>query len=174
MDSMKGDAGYCEGPAAWYLFFAERPLFAVTLTHGERRATLPADMLYASASEQNIRPRLAYCDCEVLLDRTYFLPLGDASWPNDTLVEFEYLDQSPAADAPAKDGLRAALAPSATVAFDSGYEVWVYRMRDEARGKPPILTEYVAAFDPTGRLVRARGSPPPALSAARVLQRPGA
>ena len=35
---------------------------------------------------------LPYCDCEVLLDRTYFVPLGDPSWPDDTLVEFEYMD----------------------------------------------------------------------------------
>jgi hypothetical protein len=173
MDSIKGDAGYCQGPAAWYLFFAERPLFAVTLVHGERRATLPADMLYAAASEQDIRPRLAFCDCEVLLDRTYFLPLGDAGWPNDTRIEFEYLDQRAALEAPRKDDLRAALAPTATVAFDSGYEVWVYKLREEARGLPPILSEYVAAFDPAGRLVKARGAPPPALSSARILHRPG-
>ena len=31
-------------------------------------------------------------DCEVLVDRTYFLPLGDRSWPDDTRVEFEYMD----------------------------------------------------------------------------------
>jgi hypothetical protein len=35
---------------------------------------------------------LPYCDCEVLVDRTYYLPLGDTSWPDDTLVEFEYMD----------------------------------------------------------------------------------
>jgi hypothetical protein len=28
----------------------------------------------------------------VLVDRTYFLPLGDPSWPDDTRVEFEYMD----------------------------------------------------------------------------------
>ncbi len=27
-----------------------------------------------------------------LLDRTYFVPLGDPSWPDDALVEFEYMD----------------------------------------------------------------------------------
>jgi hypothetical protein len=37
---------------------------------------------------------LAYCDCQVLLDRTYFLPLGDPSWPDDTLVEFEYMEDA--------------------------------------------------------------------------------
>jgi len=32
----------------------------------------------------------------VLLDRTYFLPLGDRSWPHDTLVVFEYMDDGDA------------------------------------------------------------------------------
>jgi hypothetical protein len=30
-----------------------------------------------------------------MLDRTYFLPLGDKSWPDDTLVEFEYMEDKP-------------------------------------------------------------------------------
>ena len=36
--------------------------------------------------------RTPYCDCEVLMDRAYFMPLGDPSWPDDTRVEFEYMD----------------------------------------------------------------------------------
>jgi hypothetical protein len=28
----------------------------------------------------------------VLVDRAYFMPLGDSSWPDDTRVEFEYMD----------------------------------------------------------------------------------
>jgi hypothetical protein len=35
---------------------------------------------------------LRYCDCEVLLDRTYYAPLGDRSWPDDTLLVFEYME----------------------------------------------------------------------------------
>ena len=38
---------------------------------------------------------LPYCDCEVLVDRTYFLPLGDPSWPDETRVEFEYMSERP-------------------------------------------------------------------------------
>jgi hypothetical protein len=26
------------------------------------------------------------------MDRAYFMPLGDASWPDDTLVELEYME----------------------------------------------------------------------------------
>ena len=84
---------YCDRKDPLYLFFADRPIFSVTLVNGARREVLSVDKLYAAASRD---PRLAKdlsdCDCEVLVDRTYFLPLGDMSWPNDTLVEFEYME----------------------------------------------------------------------------------
>jgi hypothetical protein len=87
---------YCGQKNARYLFFAERPIFGVTLVSGERREVLPIDSLYASASDDPELPGdLPFCDCEVLLDRTYFLPLGDASWPDDTLVQFEYMEDAP-------------------------------------------------------------------------------
>ena len=76
-----------------YLFFADRPLWSVTLVHGNRRQVLSVDQMYAGVS---LRPMTQedrqYCDCQVLLDRTYFAPLGDASWPDDTLLELEYMD----------------------------------------------------------------------------------
>ena len=31
----------------------------------------------------------------VVLDRTYYVPLWDASWPDDTLVEFTYMVDEP-------------------------------------------------------------------------------
>lgn len=98
--------GYCERKDARYLFFADRPLFSVTLVAGQRREVLPVDKLYAAASDDPGLPQdLPYCDCEVLVDRTYFLPLGDHSWPDDTLIEFEYMDDNN--DAQARDGLSA-------------------------------------------------------------------
>jgi hypothetical protein len=85
--------GYCERKDAKYLFFADRPLWSVALKSGARREILPIDQLYAEASDDpGLKYDLPYCDCEVLVDRTYFLPLGDRSWPDDTLVEFEYMD----------------------------------------------------------------------------------
>ncbi len=85
--------GFCLRNPARYYFFAERPLFKVTLAHGTRRHVLPADELYAGLTrDPRVVEELAYCDCEVLLDRTYFLPLGDASWPDDALVSFDYMD----------------------------------------------------------------------------------
>ena len=87
---------YCDQKAPLYLFFAERPLFSVTLVAGERREILPLAMLYAAASDDPTLDRdLPACDCEVLVDRTYFLPLDDRSWPDDTLVEFDYMEGAP-------------------------------------------------------------------------------
>jgi len=82
---------YCDKQAPMYLFFADQPLASVALVDGQRRQTWPFDKLYAQASEAaELQANLPYCDCEVLLDRTYVLPLGDKSWPDDSLVEFEY------------------------------------------------------------------------------------
>ena len=84
---------YCDRKAPLYLFFADRPLFSVTMVSSNRREVLSIDKLYASASDDpNLKSDLPYCDCEVLVDRTYVLPLGDKSWPDDTSVEFEYMD----------------------------------------------------------------------------------
>ena len=82
---------YCHRPAPRYLFFAERPLFSVTLVDGERREVLPVDRLYAGAARDPDWKKDRYCDCEVLFDHAYFVPLGDASWPDSTLVELEYM-----------------------------------------------------------------------------------
>ncbi|MDB5929045.1 MAG: hypothetical protein JWR60_752 [Polaromonas sp.] len=84
---------YCDGKAPLYLFFADRPVFSVALVNGERREILAIDKLYANASDDpNLPGDLPYCDCEVLVDRTYILPLGDRSWPDDTLVAFEFME----------------------------------------------------------------------------------
>ena len=86
---------YCDRKAPLYLFFADRPVFSVALRSGNRREVLSIDKLYASASDDpGLKNDLPYCDCEVLIDRTYVLPLGDTSWPDDTLVEFEYMDDA--------------------------------------------------------------------------------
>ena len=84
---------YCNRKAPLYLFFADRPLFSVAMVAGNRREVLSIDKLYASASDDpGLKSDLPYCDCEVLIDRTYVLPLGDKSWPDDALVEFDYMD----------------------------------------------------------------------------------
>lgn len=90
---IQGMLDFCNGSDVPYLFFSERPLFSVTMVAGTRREILSVDELYAGVSfGRTSKADLAYCDCQVLLDRTYFLPLGDRSWPDDTLIEFEYMD----------------------------------------------------------------------------------
>jgi hypothetical protein len=83
---------YCHRAAPRYLFFADRPLFSVTLADGSRRQVLSVDMLYGGASRDPAWKKDRYCDCELLFDRAYFVPLGDTTWPDDTLVELEYMD----------------------------------------------------------------------------------
>ena len=83
---------YCHREAPRYLFFAERPIWSVTLVDGERREVLPVDMLYAGATKDPDWKKDRHCDCEALFDHAYFVPLGDPSWPDDTRVELEYMD----------------------------------------------------------------------------------
>ena len=83
---------YCHRAAPRYLFFAERPIWSVTLVDGERREVLPVDMLFAGATKDPDWKKDQHCDCEALFDHAYFVPLGDASWPDDTRVELEYMD----------------------------------------------------------------------------------
>lgn len=91
----------CNSPNGNYLFFADRPLFGVRLRAGERSVDLPFNMLYAGGEQTP--EMLRFCDCQVLLDRTYYVPLWDNSWPDDTLVEFEYMTD-PAPPSPPAQG----------------------------------------------------------------------
>jgi hypothetical protein len=167
---------YCNRRGQRYLFFSERPLFSVTLAHGGQRQVVPVDRLYAGASGDPTLPaELPYCDCEVLLDRTYFLPLGDLGWPDDTLVEFEFMDDPPqvqpgnetlplqqAMDAVAigsstRADLAAALGPMTTIRFDNGYAVAIHRGQPVKKdGDAP---EMVVLFAPLGQALKARVRP---------------
>ena len=82
---------YCRRETPRYLFFADHPVFSVTLVHGARREVLPVDLLYGGATRDPKWKQDRYCDCEALFDRAYFVPLGDTSWPDDTRVELEYM-----------------------------------------------------------------------------------
>jgi hypothetical protein len=100
---------YCGRSEVHYFFFSDRPLFSVTMVAGGRSETLPVNELYAGLShDHTVKADLPYCDCQVLLDRTYYMPLGDRSWPDDTLIEFEYMEGETAA--------QGAVAPSVAAA----------------------------------------------------------
>jgi hypothetical protein len=93
---MTSPTRYCGQKNSKYLFFADKPVFSVTLVNGARREILDIDQLYAKAlDDPGLVDDLPYCDCEVMLDRTYFLPLGDTSWPDDTLVVFDFMEDTP-------------------------------------------------------------------------------
>ena len=93
LDSLiANNASYCQREVPRYLFFAERPLFSVTLIDGERREVLPVDLLYGGAARDPDWKKDKHCDCEALFDRAYFVPLGDESWRDDTLVVLEYME----------------------------------------------------------------------------------
>jgi len=157
VDAMIGGPSYCHEEAPRYLFFADRPLWQVTLAHGKRREALSVDRMYASAAvDPDWKAKLPYCDCEVLLDRTYFMPLGDASWPHDTLVTFEYMDEPPAPSAKpmTRAGVQARFGPPARIAFDNGHAVWVYR--EPLEKEQASRAELVLLFAPTGEVAKAR------------------
>lgn len=85
----------CDSADGNFLFFTERPLFSVTLRAGERTEVLPFKLLYAGGDQTP--DTLPFCDCQVLLDRTYYAPIWDRSWPDDTMVSFEYMEAGPTA-----------------------------------------------------------------------------
>lgn len=88
---------FCDGIETRYLLFADRPIFSVKMVSGAHTKTIAFDDLYAGVSYLGAsKSRLGYCDCQAILDRTFFLSLGDQSWPDDTLIEFEYMEHSSA------------------------------------------------------------------------------
>lgn len=163
-----------------YLFFAERPVFGVTLRDGARTETLPFDSLYAGGTQTP--ETLPFCDCQVLLDRSYYAPVWDRGWSDDTLVAFDYMDDPADTGAGAvaiadshrtMTGMRAALGPAQTVRFDSGYQVWRYsypaaKPKPQPQpqpdgGKPTEAkagAEFVILFGPDGVARKARLSDP--------------
>ena len=72
---------------AW---FAERPIFAVTLVDGARRRLLPYRYLHGSNGTMALAGLFDWP--YALRDRTWFLPLDDRSWPDGTLVVLDPMD----------------------------------------------------------------------------------
>ena len=155
---------FCGRAEVPYLFFAERPVFAVTLRAGDRTKTLSIGNLYAGVAHgRTPEDERKYCDCEALLDRAYTLPLGDKSWPDDTRVELRYMQPAPpAANDPygafvgrTKAEVRATFGEGKVLRFDDGYEVWSYDFGPAQ--KPPLAREeLVLLFDRSQAVVAAR------------------
>ena len=154
MDFLLGADRFCDEREPPYLFFGERPLFAVTLVHGERRRTLSTGELYAGLARDRAPDRLlSYCDCAALLDRAYYVPLGDRSWPDDTLVQLEYMDGPSGAGEYAnlvgssKAEMAGIFGRAKEMRFGDGREVWLYDYGQ---------SELVVLFDAVQRVAKAR------------------
>ena len=80
------------------VWFAERPVFGVTLVSGARRRLLPYDYLHGSTGTLALAPLFDWP--YALRDRAYFLPLDDPSWPDDTEVVFDAMDDPQPEPAP--------------------------------------------------------------------------
>jgi hypothetical protein len=168
LSDMLADADkVCGSQEGNYLQFAPRPVFGVTLHAGARVETLPFRALYAGGTQTPAT--LPYCDCQVLLDRSYYAPVWDRSWPDDTLIGFEYMDEAEDGVPPgvaSREAARAALGePAAAQRFDSGYEVWQYQYPPAAPLPPGAdgrkqMAELVLLFDAGGRTLKFRRREP--------------
>lgn len=69
------------------VWFAEVPVFGVTLTSGDRTRRLPYRYLHGSNGTMAMAALFDWP--YALRDRAYCLPLDDRSWPDDTLVTFD-------------------------------------------------------------------------------------
>lgn len=79
-------------------FFADRPVFNVTLVSGARRESIASEWLYANSIRAMPEAMYELADWRYTRDRLYIPPIADSSWPDDTLLEFEYMDDAPASD----------------------------------------------------------------------------
>lgn len=150
--------------------FADRPVFAVTLVHGERRLTLSARLLHGLRDDGGPKYDWGYS----LRERMFRLPMGDTSWPDDTRVVFEAMDDLPvppdaAVQALKEDWARAALAlaPGMTPAevaqrvgaasddtrFESGRRLQRH-LHDIKTAAGPVQLELVSLFDANDRLLK--------------------
>jgi len=69
--------------------YADKPVFAVHLSAGQRHGALLADSIHGT----KVSPFCPIADtCYTLRDRVYASPLNDSSWPDETSVDVVYTD----------------------------------------------------------------------------------
>lgn len=150
--------------------FADRPVFAVTLVQGERRLTISNRLLHGLRDGSGQDYDWGYS----LRERMFRLPLSDASWPDDTQVVFEAMDDPPAPPDPGlqalqDDWVQAALAltpgqdaqqlaarlgaAADDTRFESGRRL-LRHLHEVPRADGPLRLELVSLFDAGGRLVK--------------------
>jgi len=157
LDFLAGGPEFCAQREAPYLFFAEQPVFGVTLRHGERAETLSVARLYGGVGRGGTpKQELADCDCAVLMERAYTVPLGDRGWPDDTLVELTPMEGTPGElSGYRREDVQGLFGPAIVTRFDSGREVWSYRYGSRRFDE----TELVVLFDASGTVAASRLRP---------------
>jgi len=75
--------------------FADQPVLAIDLVHGARRERLSYFFLHGAGDNLPTRMFSGGTDwAHQLRDHMYRLPLHDRSWPDDTRVEFTFMDSA--------------------------------------------------------------------------------
>jgi hypothetical protein len=156
LEALRDPVRFCSDSYVPYVFFADHPVFAVRLEAGERKETLSVAQLYAGMLlGRSPKEDLPHCDCQLLLDRAYMVPLGDDSWPDDTLVELEYMNAPPLPGDPlqgwTKRDISALFGEPSVLRFDSGVEVWAYRF---GAGEASANAELTILFDASGAALK--------------------
>jgi len=150
--------------------FADAPVFAVTLVRGERRLVISNRLLHGLRDEGGSDYDWGYS----LRERMFRLPLGDLSWPDDTRVVVETMDDPPAAPDDALQAMNEAWVQAALVLpagrtvgditqllgradddtrFESGRRLQ-RRLHEVNVGHGPQHLELVCLFDADGRLLK--------------------
>lgn len=73
-------------------FFADYPVFNVTLVFDARRESIASEWLYANSTRAMPEVMYELADWRYTRDRQYVPPIFDSGWPDDTLLEFEFMD----------------------------------------------------------------------------------
>jgi hypothetical protein len=72
-----------------HFFLAPAPVSSVLLDDGQKQREIAPDRV-AESSAGRLIPRTSHLFEDGWRERSYSPPLGDDSWPNDTLVRFQY------------------------------------------------------------------------------------
>jgi hypothetical protein len=81
-------------PMVHWDVYSEKPLFAVHLRSGTREKSLNE----AEGLHSGLASPLLYAAQDwshLLMDYTYWPPVGDASWPDETVIHITYTDDWP-------------------------------------------------------------------------------
>lgn len=114
--------------------------------------------------KMRLLPASAACAC--LLAGCATLDAGsERTFTKATVVPTRAVDARVSPGKSTKADVLAALGKTTTINFDSGYEIWVYHLKDDARRdggrRDAGAAEYVVLFAPSGVVAKTRTRPAP-------------